>query len=637
MKHLVIGTAGHVDHGKTVLVEKLTGTNTDRLYQEKERGISIELGFTFLTLNNGKRAGIVDVPGHERFIKNMLAGVGGIDMVIMVIAADEGVMPQTREHMDIIELLQIKKGIAVITKKDLVDESLLELAEEEVQEFLFETSLAGTPVIKVSSVTGCGIEYLKNKLTEISADVPPSPETGISRLPVDRCFSVTGFGTVVTGTLVSGYFNVGDKIEIYPQGIQSRIRSIQVHGENKERAGTGQRVAINLAGIEKKDLKRGNVIAPPNTFKPSNRIDVKFKLLKSSPKPIKNRARIRVYLGTLEILSRILLLDRDEIQPGEECYAQLFLEDKTVSVKNDRFVIRSYSPMQTIGGGKIIEPFAYKHKRFKNDVIQAIKINETGTPQELAEQFLYNKKTMLMQSEIEPIANLNNNEKSEILNNLVIENKITCIQGDNNCYISNSAYKNWTETILSLVKKYHDTYPLREGHPKEEIRSKKFPGLNNKQFDLFLQYMEKENLIITRGEVILIPEFIPIPGKKQEENIIKIKEILLSSGTQPPMWKNICKQLDLPNDQSVELLRYLLRNKILAKISDDIYLHYKVLDEAEEKLINYIREKGQISVSEARDMFNTSRKYTLPLLEYFDTKKITKRTGDVRVAGKVLE
>ncbi|MTI84916.1 MAG: selenocysteine-specific translation elongation factor [Firmicutes bacterium] len=637
MKHFIIGTAGHVDHGKTVLVEKLTGTNTDRLKEEQDRGISIELGFTSITLNSGQMASIIDVPGHERFIKNMLAGVGGIDMVMLVIAADEGVMPQTREHLDIIQLLQINKGLVVITKIDTVDEELLELVEEDVRDFVSQTVLADAPVVKVSAVAGQGMDELKETLTQIAETVPIREESGFPRLPVDRVFSVTGFGTVVTGTLISGYLDVGQNVEIYPQSITSRVRSIQVHGDKQDRAGAGQRVAVNITGIETGEVRRGNVIAGPGSLKPWNRIDVKLHLLKSSPRPLKTRTRVRVYLGTEEILSRIILLDRDELQPGEDCYAQLMLEKLAVCAKNDRFVIRSYSPMLTIGGGKIIDPCARKHKRFKPDVIESLKMREKGTPSELTEQFLTIHKTILAGEEIEPLLDMNTHQREEVLAGLITNNKVKSIQGNPTLYAATDNYHHWTEEIIRLVEAYQRQYPLREGFPKEELRSRKFPKLSSKQFQQLMLAMENDGYIKIYAQVISMPHFNPQPNDNQRKIIDEFVRTFEHAGFQPPNWPDICARLKTDENQANEILQYLLKIGTLVKIADNIFFHRHALDKAHSTIREYLQQHGEISIGGARDALQTSRKYTLPLLEYFDKKKITRRVGDMRVAGKAME
>ncbi|MDD4170142.1 MAG: selenocysteine-specific translation elongation factor, partial [Desulfotomaculaceae bacterium] len=395
MKHLIIGTAGHVDHGKTALVKAMTGVDTDRLKEEKERGISIELGFTSLELPSGRKAGIVDVPGHERFIKHMLAGAGGFDLVLLVIAADEGVMPQTREHLDIIQLLQVKKGVVVLTKADLVDEEWLELVTEEVREFLQDTVLEKAPLVTVSAVTGQGIAALLELLDHVAEETESKTAAGTPRLPVDRVFSVTGFGTVVTGTLVAGQLRVGDMVKVQPAGLTARVRSLQVHGKKVEVAGAGQRVAANLAGLEVEQVSRGSVVAGTDSLVPSHRLDVHLLLLDSADRPLKNRERVRFHIGSGETLGRVVLLDREELAPGATAYAQVELEEMVAAVKGDRFVIRSYSPLWTIGGGTVIDAApGRKHKRFRSEVLGALATRERGTPEEILEHYLRDNATL---------------------------------------------------------------------------------------------------------------------------------------------------------------------------------------------------------------------------------------------------
>lgn len=647
MKNLIIGTAGHVDHGKTVLVERLTGINTDRLKEEKDRGISIELGFTSLILENGQEAGIIDVPGHERFIKNMLAGVGGIDMVLLTISADEGVMPQTREHMDIIQLLQIDMGIIVITKIDLVDEEFLELVREDVQDFISQTVLSGAPICEVSSVTGEGIDQLKRTITEMAGRVPYRSQAGVPRLPIDRVFSITGFGTVVTGTLVSGCLQVGDHVEIFPPGIPSRVRSLQVHGVKQDQGRAGQRVAANLAGIEKASIRRGQVLAAPGSLQPWNRVDVRLHLLRSAPRPVQNRSRVRVYLGTEEILSRVILLDRDEIRPGDDCYAQLMMEGLVACARDDRFVIRSYSPMLTIGGGKVIDPVARKLKRFKPEVIDALRVREKGSPVELTEQFLNTHASLYSRREIKPLAGLEQTKVEEILTKLAEKNTIKLIDADPLLYAGQAVYKQWVEQITSLVENYHRQYPLRAGYPKEEIRSRLFSRLASKQFQQLLQAMENDHYLELSSQSLAKPSFKPAPNQKQARVIKEIETVYQKAKYQPPNWSDVVSRLKPNGEQATdqlskeqfkeqfnEILQYLLRQKILVKVADSIFFHQDTIKDAQWQIKDYFKNNDEISIGAARDIFKTSRKYTLPLLEYLDSIKITRRVGDMRVAGK---
>lgn len=633
MKSLIIGTAGHVDHGKTMLVRALTGIDTDRLKEEKDRGISIELGFAFIDLPGGKRAGIVDVPGHEKFIKNMLAGAGGMDIVILVIAADEGVMPQTREHLDIIQLLQIKHGVVALTKIDMVDEEWAGLVREEVREFLSETVLDGAPLVEVSSVTGQGIDELKSVLARMAEEVEGRSFSGPMRLPVDRVFSVTGFGTVVTGTLISGTASVGDQVEVMPRGLPSKIRNIHVHGKKVDRAGAGQRVAINITGLEVEQIQRGSVVSAPGFLKPSFRVDVRLHLLQSA-KVLKNRARVRLYMGTAEVFGRARLLDRDQLEPGEWAYAQFELEEEAVAVKGDRFVIRSYSPMRTIGGGSVIDIGSRKHRRHREDVLDSISTRERGTPVELVRQILSGRTAVMAAGEIARAAGLSDVEAGEALAGLARSGEIRRIEGEGaEFYLSAEVYSKWSSEVVGLAVDYHRDYPLREGYPREELRSRKFSHLNSRQFQLLVQSLEMDGIIKAGPKTICSPDFEPEPGPGLKEKITIIESKFKESAMQPPAWDDAVTASGLGQPVAGEVLHYLFRKGILVKVAEDLYFHVTAIDEARSRLAGFFSSRKEMSVGEARDIFNTSRKFALPVLEYFDKEKITRRVGDMRVAG----
>jgi len=639
VEHLIIGTAGHVDHGKTALVNALTGVDTDRLKEEKERGISIELGFAPLLLPSGRKAGIVDVPGHERFIKNMLAGASGFDLVLLVIAADEGVMPQTREHLDILQLLQVTNGIVVLTKIDLVDEDWLELVEEDVHEFLKGTILENAPLVKVSATNGTGIQELLEKIDLVAQQLTPRLTNGLPRLPVDRVFTITGFGTVVTGTLVSGVLRLGDTVEIQPQGHISRIRSLQVHGKKVEEALAGQRVAVNLPGLELGQVARGSVVAAVGTMSPTNRIDIKLLLLKSAPRPLKNRTRVRFYLGTSETMGRVILLDRDELAAGTMAYAQLELENELVAAKGDRFVIRSYSPMYTIGGGTVIDPHPKrKHKRFRADVLNALATQERGTPAELVKQFLSAANNIHLVGDIAVATGLQEEEAERAVNELVQIGRVKMLSADDKeYYVSSNTYQRWCADITKLLQSYHSDYPLREGYPREDLRSRMFHFINNRVFQVLLREMEKDGLLRVAANTVALKDFTPGLSPQQAETINKIKKIFFEASFLPPAWNEITKSINIDDTFAFEILQYLLRTGELVKISEDIYFEKSILALAREKITVVLRDKGEITVAELRDLLNTTRKYALPLMEYFDKEKLTRRVGDKRLPGKALE
>ncbi len=633
MINLIIGTAGHVDHGKTMLIKALTGIDTDRLKAEKERGISIELGYAFCRLPSGRRAGIVDVPGHERFIKNMLAGVGGIDLVLLVIAADEGVMPQTREHLNIIELLQIKQGVVALTKVDLVDEEFLELVREEVRDFLQHTSLKNAPLVEVSSVTGKGLKELLAAIDQAAAQVKEKPAAGPVRLPVDRAFSITGFGTVVTGTLWSGVIRVNDVLEIMPRGKEARVRSLQVHGEKVAEARAGQRVAVNIPGVEVTEVERGSVLVQKGAFLLSNRMDVHLFLLKDAPKALRHRSRVRFYLGTAEILGRVLLLDREELPPGQTAYGQLLLEEPTVAARGDRFILRSYSPMHTIGGGAIIDPAAQRHKRGRKEVIEALAAREKGDPEELVLGILKAGKNKLWTVEEMKAAGLSGEELAGVLSRLAARGQVQKIEIDHEeHFVCAEVYQRWGQELKSLLATYHQEHPLREGLPREELRSRLFSALNSRQMQSLLGVMEKQGIVRLAAQTVALPDFSPYLDGRQQKILAQIEKAYKEGGFSPPRWAEVAGLAGLEAEEAQELLQYCLRRAILVKVADDLYFHADAVEEAKKLLRDFLAEQGEITVGEARDIWRTSRKYALPLLEYFDRTKVTRRIGDKRVA-----
>ncbi len=525
LKRVIIGTAGHIDHGKTTLVKALTGIETDRLKEEKQRGISIELGFAPFNLPGGQKAAIVDVPGHERFIRHMLAGAFGIDMVLFTIAADEGVMPQTREHMDIIELLGVDKGIIVITKKDMVDEEWLMLVEEEIKEYANKSILKGCPIVAVSAVSGEGIPELLKTIEEVAAEVVEKPVFGHARLPIDRVFSISGFGTVVTGTLWSGQINVGDTLELMPIQKTVKIRTLQVHNEKVPTAYAGQRVAVNLQGIELSDIKRGYLLASSGYLEPSYRVNTRLRLLSSSARTLKNWNRIRFHLGTDETLGRVVLLDRDELLPGEEAYAQIVMEKPVVAYKGDPFVIRYYSPVNTIGGGSIIDPNAPRQKRFKEEVLNDLAVKEEGSLYDIVLHELESSgpEPLTIQEIARRTGSTEKNIQEEI-QQLIDDEKVIDTSGKGSYYFSSLGVQQIASTMNATIQEYLQKYPLRLGYPKEDMRSRLFNRLNPKVFTGLLKYFEENGLLQSQNNLISLPDYNPAQVTKK-------------SGS----WKKLCK------------------------------------------------------------------------------------------------
>ena len=632
MKHIIIGTAGHIDHGKTTLIKAITGRETDRLKEEQKRGISIDLGFTYFDLPNGERAGIIDVPGHEKFVKNMLAGVIGIDIVLLAVAADEGAMPQTLEHLAILDLLGIKKGFVVLTKTDLVEEEWLELVEDDLREEVAGTFLEDAPFLRVSSTEKKGIDGVIEKIMEYSEEIEEKKDTDLPYFPIDRSFVISGFGTVVTGTLLSGKLQVSDEIEIFPEGIEGRIRTIQVHDKDEEEAFAGQRVAINIAGIKKDDAPRGSVIAPIDSLKKTMMLDVKIKLLKSIDRSIENRTRVRLYIGTKEILCRIVLLDKEVLNPGEEGYAQLRLEEEIVAKRNDKFIIRFYSPMFTIGGGEVIETNPKKHKRFDKEVVEDLRIRIDGNEEEILEQVILNKSPDFptLEELVSYIA-IVKEELEKRIENLIEKEKILKFSLTKNTYIIHKEYfRELYKSIKDELDNFHESYPLKVGMPKEEIRSKFLNNAPTKLGEAILDKFVKLGFLEQDKEYMKLKEFEIVLSPEQEVVKSKIINIMKENGINPLKREEIIEELSLEENDFYEVYNYLVDSGEIVKFNNDISLYIEVVDLSFEKLIKYIKENGSLSVAEFRDLLGSNRKTALALLEYADIKKVTIREGDKR-------
>jgi selenocysteine-specific elongation factor len=631
MQRLIIGTAGHIDHGKTTLVKKLTGIETDRLKEEKQRGISIELGFAPFTLPSGQQAAIVDVPGHERFIRHMLAGAFGIDMVLFTIAADEGVMPQTREHADIIELLGVDKGVIVITKKDMVDDEWLMLVEDDIKKYLQGSILKDAPMVAVSAVTGEGIPELLQTIEHVAAQVVEKPILGKARLPIDRVFTVAGFGTVVTGTLWSGQIKVGDTLELMPVQKMVKVRTLQVHNEKVNTAYAGQRVAVNLQGIELSDIKRGYLLAESGYLTPSYRVDTKLKLLPSSTRTLRNWNRIRFHLGTDEALGRVVLLDREELTPGEEAFVQIVMEKPIVAYKGDPFVIRYYSPVHTIGGGTIIDPNAPHQKRFKEETLNDLSVKEEGSLYDVVLHELENSNQELTKAElIKKTGSTEQNIKEEI-QQLLEDEKIVDISGQGSYYLSTRSLELIYEQIAKTITSYQKKYPLRGGYPKEDMRSRLFARFNPKVFNTMLKYFEEEGRIVSKNNLVSTPDYHPQPGSRERQIIAAIITAMQENLFTPPGWEEIAATANILASELSEIIAYLCEQGELVKINESLYFSKAALEKGQELLNEYFAREKELTLATARDILDTSRKYALPLIEYYDRMHFTRRVGDSRV------
>lgn len=635
MKQIILGTAGHIDHGKTSLIKAVTGIDTDRLKEEKLRGITIELGFASMDLPGGQHIGIVDVPGHEKFVKHMVAGATGIDIVALVIAADEGVMLQTREHMEICSLLDIKHGFVALTKIDLVDEEWLELVLEDIKEFLKGTFLEDSPVVPVSSATGKGIPEFIKTLDELSALIPVRTSTGLFRLPVDRVFSMKGFGTVITGTLISGNIHVGDTIMIYPSNITSKVRGIQVHNHSVDTAEAGMRTAINFQGLEKSSVTRGEVLSTIGDLKPSFMIDVLVNYLGSNKKSAKNRTRIRFHTGTSEVLGILILLEKDELLPGETTLAQIRLDSPVALVKDDRFVIRSYSPVRTIGGGHILNPIPQKHKRFKPEVIKLLKGIAGNIPEEIISSHAdASDYAGVSFADLKIMTNLPEKQLDNTLQALLSKKTIVCFDRENRIYIHNNGIENLKKEMLDYLSNYHKSNPLKAGMPKEELRSK-FPFVvETKLFNLMLNLMIKDKVIIQEENTVHLSSHTVSLKVDQADIRTKILDAYVKGGLTPPYFKELSKSFDLDSKRAKDVLMLLVDEGFLLKVKEDLYFHAEAVNELKKRLIDYLKSHGEMTTPQFKEIALVSRKYLIPLIEYFDSTNVTLRVGDIRKLRK---
>ena len=638
MKHIIIGTAGHIDHGKTTLIRALTGRNTDRLKEEQDRGITIELGFTWFDLESGLRCGIIDVPGHEKFIQQMVSGVVGMDMVLLVVAADEGIMPQTREHLDILELIGIEKCILVLTKCDTVEPEWVDMMEEDIRKELKDTILENAPVVRVSSVTGEGIEALKKEIEKMVSSLPERDTKGIPRLPIDRVFSLQGFGTIITGTLISGTLHKGDALAIYPEGLKARIRNIQVHEQDAEFAEAGQRVALNLSGVKKEELHKGSVISLENSMENSTLMDGKVTMLRDSKRSLKNRERLHFLSGTKEVLCRAVLLDKEEIAPGEEGLCEFILEEEMVFKRGDRFILRFYSPVETIGGGIVLEPNARKKKRFSDEAIQELLSKEDGSLSDVLETVIQEELNSLYT--VQTLAKRLSHSVEEItpaLSALVEEGRVYPVDLQKERYFLHreNAYILSTE-IGHLLEAFYKKHPYRLGMPKAEIREKVLKSSKQNLFDACLPYF---NGISLSGEYLLLTD----RGEFKDETYRKIEKNILQDLEAAAFMLPRVEELDrhkTKEEDFLDILQNLVVEEKVVKVGEDPEL--LILQENLEKgiafLRSYFKENEVLGISLLKEQFESSRKCAKAMIQYFDKVKYTKKVAgeSERVAGTEL-
>ena len=633
MKHVIIGTAGHVDHGKTLLVKALTGIDTDRLVEEKKRGITIELGFAHLDFDDGTQAGIVDVPGHEKFIKNMLAGAGGIDLAMLVVAADEGFMPQTVEHLGILSLLGIQDGLVVITKCDMADPEWVEMVKEDVRTHVEGTFLEGKPVFTVSAYTGQGISELRQTLKELVQKAAEKNMRTPFRLPIDRVFSVDGFGTVVTGTLIEGSVSNGDMAEILPGGVQARVRNLQVHDRDVETAYAGQRVAINLAGVKKADLGRGDVIARPGSVRTSLMLDARLQNLKNSQRTILTGSQVHLYHGSAVRLCKVVLLDRDALQPGESCYAQLRLTEEIAAKRGDRFVIRFYSPLETIGGGVVLDDLPRRHKRGDQAVLEALAIRESGSGDDQLVQLVAEHGHSL--PTLEKLAapqNLDREELGRSLEELTSAGKV--LQPLPGRYLAASVFDAIWDSCRGLLEQYHRQNPLHAGMKVAELRQKLLKNTDQAVADAILAALAREGKIKAVADRYALADFAVHLTKRQSAIREKLLQTYRKAGLEVPGLDEVIASFP-PAEQGDcrQVVESLVSGGGLVMLTPQLCLHSQVYAQVCDKTRDFMAEHQELTLAEFRDLLGTSRKYALAVLEYYDKNKILKKYGDVRRLG----
>ncbi len=624
MDSIIIGTAGHIDHGKTTLIKALSGIETDTTTEEKERGISINLGFAYFDLPSGKRCGVVDVPGHEKFIKNMLAGVSGINLVLLLVDSREGIMPQTKEHADILSLLGIENYIIVMTKIDLIEDEYRELVREDIENYIKGTPLENSPIVEVDSVSRKGIDVLLKVIDEKTENIVKIKESKNARINVDRSFQVKGFGTVITGTLIEGTISIGDELEVYPENIMTKVRNIQVHETDVKTAYSGQRTAVNLSNIKVEEVGRGSTLATPDTLIKTYMLDTEIKIIKDSEHSLKLWDRVRVYTGTVEVMARVVPLGTEIIKAGEKGFAQLRLEEE-ISVKNyDKFIIRTYSPMVTIGGGIILDAVPKKHSRFNEEILSKLKIQLQGDSKELILNYLLTDYNNIIRSEDisknleQPMENVMEDIRILIQEGNVYETSVG--------YIHMRKYEDFKEKIYKVVKEYHDRNKLRKGIMKAELLSK-FKN-NQKEAAIITDLMIDNKVLKADNSFISLYDFEIKYDEKEIKNKNRIEKTLLESKFTPPG----VKELTQGAKGAQEVLESLVGVTVV-RLDEDIVMHVKVFEEAKNKALKHFENNKKMTLAEFRNLTGSSRKYSLAMLEYMDKLGITKRVEDYRILG----
>lgn len=632
MKHLILGTAGHIDHGKTSLVKALTGTDTDRLKEEKARGITIELGFAHLQLPGGIEFGVVDVPGHEKFVRAMVAGVAGMDLVMLVIAADEGIMPQTREHLDILRLLGVHTGLVALTKSDMVEPDWLPLVQEEVREFVAGTFLESAPIIPVSSKTGAGLDELKAELVRLAEGAAEKKRDGAFRLPVDRVFTVAGFGTVVTGTLLAGEIRLGDELELLPAGYGGRVRGIQAHGAKTEVGQAGQRLAVNLQGIDLDQAHRGDVVVPAKVFRTTRRVDVRLDHLASAPRDLRHRTTVRFHSGTSEVTAQVILLEHDLLAPGSSGFAQLRLDQPLLLVSGDPYLIRATSPSLTIGGGIVLDPFPPARRRRSEDALKLLESLDAAEHQKTCGLIV--AQSLLSGISLEDIvlrSGIPRRQAEAALQGLLSGGAILQMTREPRMFLSRESVASLKQLLLAELSAYLTANPLKDGISKEELKTR-IPRRSDQRFFVpIVTELEKEGSLVVERELVRPAGTTRQAATQSSALGSSICRLLAERGLEPPTIKELVELTRSSEKEVRDHLAVATREGAVVRVSADIYYDNGVVKSIEEKLIAHLRGKGEIVPAEFRELTGLSRKFMIPLLEYFDSRKLTIRIGDKRV------
>jgi len=630
MKHIIIGTAGHIDHGKTALVRALTGTDTDRLEEEKRRGISIDIGFASLELGPDLQLGFVDVPGHERFVKNMLAGIGGIDLALLVVAADESIKPQTREHFDICRLLEIRHGLVVLTKADLVEPELVDLVKLEVEEFVAGSFFEGAPAVAVSSVTGAGMETLKSELEKLGRSIQPKNARNHFRMPVDRVFVMKGFGTVVTGTLIAGSVEKESEIEIYPLERRARVRGIEVHNQSASRAWAGQRTALNLAGVETENLRRGVVAAPAGKFRATQRVDCVLDLL-ASARPVKHRAPVHLHLGTAEVEGEVCLLEGlAQLKPGSRAFVQFRLREPVLALPGDRFIIRQFSPVTTIGGGRVLDNLAEKH-RTGESVSARLERLASAEPAVVLEALLERAASGLEMAEIVARTGWLESEVEAAAAELEREGKLDRASAWPLWIVHRDHFRSALERAMAALKTFHQENPLAPGISKELLRARDFTGAPPAFLDALLDRLKRDGRAAVDGETVRLAAHRIVLKEDETQAREKIVAAFEQAGLAVPGVDQVLSKTAVERDRARKILQILLRERVLLRVADDLIFHHLAIENLKGLLAEQKKKSDRLSVLQFKDLTGISRKYAIPLLEYLDRERVTRRAGDERL------